>query len=90
MWLISGLLAIIFAFLNIFYFSKGKDPKFFRFLSLALTAITLCFFYRDAYIHLNNKDWSGLMDIVPTMSKALFILTFASIIINGLSLFKAK
>ncbi len=31
MWLISGLLAIIFAFLNIFYFSKGKDPNFLDF-----------------------------------------------------------
>ncbi|WP_245149686.1 hypothetical protein [Peptoniphilus raoultii] len=79
-----------FCLFKYFLLFKGKRPKFFRFLSLALTAITLCFFYRDAYIHLNNKDWSGLMDIVPTMSKALFILTFASIIINGLSLFKAK
>lgn len=84
MWLIFGILALIFAILNIFNFKKKAD--IFRFLSLAFTSLTVCAFYADGASRLMIEDWAGLMDTMPTISKALWILVIISIIINSVSL----
>lgn len=67
-----------------------KNAKWFRFASLSLTALTLCGFYADGADIVVAEDWAGLMDIMPTMSKALWICTIISILINSISLFKGK
>lgn len=90
MWVILGIGAIIFAILNLIWSFNNKNAKWFRFLSLALTALTLCAFYYDGAVQVVNEDWAGLMDIMPTMSNALWICTFASIIINATSLLREK
>ena len=88
MWLFFGTTAIITAVLNIVWTLKGLDAKWFRFISLSLTAFTLCAFYTQVYQWVLIEDWSALYDVVPTVSKALWFLTIASIIINSISLFK--
>ena len=57
---------------------------------LALTALTLCAFYADGAGRVVAEDWGGLMDIMPTMNKALWVCTVISILLNSVSLFKGK
>ncbi|NLO97791.1 MAG: hypothetical protein GX091_06960 [Peptococcaceae bacterium] len=90
MWLILGVASIFFAVMNIVRTLQNKDAKWFAFVSLALTALTLCAFYSDGAIRVVNEDWGGLMDIMPTMSKALWVCTIVSIAINSIPLFREK
>lgn len=88
MWLILGVGAIIFAILNMIATIKNKNADRYRFLSLSLTALTVCSCYLEAANRVVKEDWSGLMDIMPTMSKALLVLVILSIAINSVSIFK--
>ena len=88
MWIIFGLSAIVTACLNLYCWSSGKDPKFFRFLSLSLTALTVCAIYSSDAQWVLKEDWSALMDVVPTMSRYLWGLVIASIALNGISLIR--
>ncbi|MBR4879256.1 MAG: hypothetical protein IKU13_05440 [Clostridia bacterium] len=88
MWLLFGISAIVMAIMNIVWTMRGRDAKWLRFASLSLTALTLCAFYNQGAAWVISKDWSALEDVVPSMSKALWIMTVASISINSISLFK--
>ena len=92
MWILFGMGAIIFAVLNLIWTfqSRNKTVEWFRFISMALTALTLCAFYSDSASRVVAEDWSGLMDVIPTMSNALWICTIASIAINSVSLLAGK
>lgn len=92
MWLIFGISAIIFTVLNIIWTfnNSNKKAKCFGFISLSLTALTVCAFYSDAAMRVAKEDWGGLMDIMPTMSKALWFCVILSIVINSISLFRDK
>ena len=90
MWFILGLSAIIAACLNLYCWSKGKDAKWFRFLSLSLTALTLCANYSMDAQWVIKEDWSALMDVVPSMSQYLWVMTFGSIAVNGITLLPKK
>ncbi|WP_019137917.1 hypothetical protein [Peptoniphilus timonensis] len=90
MWLIFGIGAIIFALLNVMTTIKNKNAERYRFLSLSLTALTVCAFYFDGASRVIKEDWGGLMDIMPTMSKALWVLVILSISVNSVSIFKKK
>lgn len=87
MWLISGVLAMIFAILNVSNYKKKSD--IFRFLSLAFTSLTVCAFYTDGAGRVVREDWGGLMDTMPTLSKALWICVVFSILINSISIIKS-
>lgn len=87
---ILGIIAIFFAIKNIIAWTHGKDPQKYRFLSLAFTAITIFSFYYMGAEFLSKGDIAGALDVVPTISKPLFFCTIASIIINGITLFKKK
>lgn len=87
MWIILGLAAIIFMVLNLII---RKQQGKLGYISLALTALTLCAFYRDAADLVVREDFSSLMDIMPVMSKILWVCTFVSIVVNSVSLFKRK
>lgn len=87
MWLIFGSGAIITALLNIMNYKNRAD--IFRFLSLAFTSLTVCAFYADGSGRVVREDWGGLMDTMPTISKALWISVALSIIINSISLIKS-
>ena len=88
MWMILGAAAILAAILNIIWHLSNKDAKWFRFLSLSLTALTLCAFYGMNTRWVLAGDWSALMDVVPGTSTALWIITILSIALNSISLFK--
>ena len=88
MWIFSGAIAIIMAIINIYRYIKRKPTKWFRFLSLAMMAFTVCFFYGDVSKWANAGDWSAIIDVVPVMAKALWILVVSSVFINGISLFE--
>lgn len=90
MWLILGIVSIIFALLNVIFAIKNKSSKWYRFCSLSLTALTVCAFYSEAASRVVKEDWAGLMDTMPTMNKALWVLVILSIAINSVSLFKGN
>lgn len=90
MWLAMGAGAIIFAILNLVWLLKQKSSKCFGFISLSLTALTVCAFYSDAAMRVINEDWGGLMDILPSMSKALWICVIISILANSIMLLGDK
>ena len=90
MWLAMGFGAIIFAILNLAWTSKQKNSKWFGFISLSLTALTACSFYSDAAVRVAHEDWGGLMDILPSMSKALWICVIISILVNSITLLGEK
>ena len=90
MWMVLGVSAIAFAVLNIIWAFNNKNAKWFRFLSISLTALTVCAFYTDGAVRVVKEDWAGLMDIMPTMSNALWVCVIISILINSISLFKEK
>lgn len=85
-----GVGAIIFAILNLVWLFKQKSSKWFGFISLSLTALTVCAFYSDAAMRVINEDWGGLMDILPSMSKALWICVIISILANSIMLLGDK
>lgn len=90
MWLLFGAGAIVLALFNVIWFLRKKNAKWFRFLSLSLTALTLCDFYRDGAVRVVREDWGGLMDIMPTLSQWLWFCTVVSILINSVSLFRGN
>lgn len=87
MWLIFGAAAIIFALFNIINY-KNK-ANIFRFLSMSFTSLTVCAFYADGARRVIREDWGGLMDTIPTISKALWVCVALSIFINSISLIRS-
>ena len=87
MWLFLGAASIITAVLNLISWIQGKETSYYRFASVSLTALTMCAFYGDGARRVRVEDWGGLMDIMPTMSTALWVCVIASILINGITLF---
>lgn len=89
-WLITGIAAIVMAAANLLCLLLHKETKWFRYASLSLTALTLCAFYGMAAHIVLSEDWAGALDVIPTLSKPLWILTGLSILLNGISLFKNR
>lgn len=87
MWALFGSAAIVFAVLNIVWAIRGRETKWFRFISLSLTALTMCAEYGLIKNWVMYEDWNALTDVVPGMTGALWFLVIASIVINGVSLF---
>ena len=85
---VFGIVAIVSAIMNIAWALTGRNPKWFRFISLSATALTLCGFYSINARWVINEDWSALMDVVPSTTTGLWRLTALSIIINGVTMFR--
>ncbi|EGG92332.1 hypothetical protein HMPREF0491_01496 [Lachnospiraceae oral taxon 107 str. F0167] len=90
MWLLFGGGAVIFAFLNIVLTLGDRSPRLFGFISLSLTALTVCSFYSDGARRLAEDDLSGLRDIMPIMSYVLWFCTIMSILLNAIPFLKSK
>lgn len=88
MWLFFGIGAIVCGLANVYTAFQNKKAKGFRFLSLSLTALTVCALYADGASRVVREDWAGLTDIMPIMSKVLWFCVVLSILLNSLSLFK--
>jgi Na+/H+-translocating membrane pyrophosphatase len=82
MWLILGVIAIVATFINLFMYKTGKDYKLTMAIGLSFTALTLCSEYSLVSKWVKVKDWSALLDVVPTMEMWLWILTIISIVLN--------
>ena len=90
MWLLFGIFSIITAILNVVCTIRHRNAKWFRFISLSFTALTLCAFYSQAKQWVLTEAADQLLDVMPTLSMVLWVLTIASIIINSISLFISK
>ena len=86
MWFLFGLIAIVFAILNVTWTMKHREAKLFRYLSLSFTILTLCAEYSQLSQWVVNEDWSALLDVAPYMPDSLWALAITSILINGVSL----
>lgn len=82
MWFVLGILAIAFSISNIGLFVNKKDYRLAMALGLSFTALTLCSFYNQVSYFVLKGDMSALLDIVPTVSPILWVLTLISIFIN--------
>lgn len=82
MWLILGLIAITATFINITLYVAGKNHTLAMAMGLSFTALTLVAFYSMVAVWVEAEDWSALMDVVPTMTVALWVLTIGSILLN--------
>lgn len=86
MWIILGFGAIVTAILNVIWTIQKKDAKWFCFISLSLTALTVCAEYSLVKKWVIKQDWAALMDVVPGMTGVLLVFVVASIIVNSVSL----
>lgn len=82
MWLILGIIAIIATFINLYMYTIGKDYKLAMAVGLSFTALTLCAENSLISNGVKSEDWSALLDVVPTMEKALWFVTIISILLN--------
>ena len=89
MWMVFGIATILTAVLNVLWTLRGRDAKWFRFISISLTALTLCAFSGLVDRWILQEDWSALMDTAGH-SRLLWPVTAASVIINGISLFSTS
>lgn len=86
MWLIFGLIAITATCLNLYRYATGKDYQLAMAMGLSFTALTLVGEYSMVAIWVKADDWPALLDVVPTMEMALWVLTMISILLNILPL----
>ncbi|MEC0665394.1 hypothetical protein P8864_05505 [Priestia flexa] len=82
MWLLLGLIAIVATIINLYMYKTGKDYKLAMAMGLSFTALTLCAEHSLVSDWVKGEDWSALMDVVPTMEKAVWFLTIVSILLN--------
>ncbi len=82
MWIILGVIAVIATFINLYMYGTGKDYKLAMAVGLSFTALTLVAEYRMVSDWVKVEDWSALLDVVPTMETALWVLTILSILLN--------
>lgn len=62
MFLVLGTLAIVTAIGTVILGLNGKNPEVLRFISVSLTALTVCAFYQMDAQYVAREDWSALMD----------------------------
>lgn len=82
MWFILGLAAITATFINLSLYAKGRDYKLAMAMGLSFTALTVVADYTMVASWVKAEDWGALMDVVPIMSGALWVLTIISILLN--------
>lgn len=83
MWFIFGVIAIIATLFNLYLYKTGKNYHLAMAIALSFTALTLNASYGMVSSGLAAEDWAGILDVVPTMNTALWILTILSILINS-------
>lgn len=82
MWIILGIIAILATGTNLYMYKTGKDYKLAMAIGLSFTALTLCAEYSLVSTWVKVEDISALLDVVPTMEMALWVLTIISIVLN--------
>lgn len=87
MWVIFGLIAIIATCINLYMYGTGKDYKLAMAMGLSFTALTIVADYSMVSDWVKAEDWAALLDVVPTMETALWVLTIISIFLNIIPIF---
>lgn len=89
-WIPLGILAFLFAIINLLRALNGKKKGWtvLLFLSLSCGVLVMLTEYLMINRWVQKGDWSALMDVVPTMSIVFSILVIAGIILNGIVLIK--
>jgi len=82
MWVILGLIAITATCINLVLYAAGKDYKLAMAMGLSFTALTVVADYSMVSSWVEAEDWSALLDVVPIMAGALWVLTILSILLN--------
>ncbi|AIF42899.1 hypothetical protein [Virgibacillus sp. SK37] len=82
MWIILGVIAIVATLINLFMYGTGKDYKLAMAAGLSFTALTPVSTYSMVSDWVKAEDWAALLDVVPTMETALWVLTIISILLN--------
>lgn len=82
MWFIFGLIAIAATCINLYMYASGKDYKLAMAMGLSFTALTVVADYSMVADWIKAEDWSALLDVVPIMAMALWVLTITSILLN--------
>ena len=82
MWLLFGLIAIIATCINLYMYGKGKDYKLAMAMGLSFTALTIVADYSMVSDRVKVEDWYTLLDVVPGVERALWVLTIISILLN--------
>jgi hypothetical protein len=82
MFLVLGIIAIIATFLNLYLYKIGKDYKLAMAMDLSFTSLTLVAEHSMISDWVKVNDWVALLDVVPTMTTALWVLTIISILLN--------
>ena len=82
MWILLGFIALIATCINLYLYRVGREYELAMAMALSFTALTLVAQYSMVFNWVKQEDWSALLDVVPTMEKALWVLTSISIIVN--------
>lgn len=60
------------------------------FYKFIIDSINCMLIYSDAAVQVTAEDWGALMDILPSMSKTLWICVILSILVNSITLLGDK
>lgn len=72
MWILFGVLSVIFCIIGWIMVSKKKIvSQWASVCSLAFVSLTLLMEYQMVLQWVHKEDWSALMDVVPAMSSLL-------------------
>lgn len=82
MWVLLGIIAFIATFSNLYLYGRGRDYQLAMAMGLSFTALTLVAQYSMVADWVKIEDWSALIDVVPTLEVALWILTAVAIFLN--------
>lgn len=91
MWIICGVLSVIFCVIGWIMVSKKKKNTacVFSACSLAFISLTLLMEYRIVLDWVNTEDWTSLMDVVPSMFSILtgyvIVMFLANAILIGMT-----
>lgn len=87
MWIILGLIAIIATTVNLYLYKTGKDYKLAMAIGLSFTSLTIVADYSMVSNWVKAEDMAAILDVVPTMASALWVLTILSIFLNLMPIF---
>ena len=82
MWILSGGIAVVFTFINLYIYKAGKSYKLAMAIGLSFTALTLCSVYTMVSEWVKLNDWTALLYVVPYIETALWVFTIMSIVLN--------
>lgn len=86
MWIICGILSVIFCVTGWIMLSKKKKNTacVFSACSLAFVSLTLLMEYRMVLDWVNKEDWSVLLDVVPSMFSILIGYVIIMFLVNAI------